>query len=286
MNNDNLSNLSGLVASIQRFSLHDGPGIRTSVFLKGCNLRCAWCHNPETIRPESEIMLDMDRCIHCGHCVEGCYSGARTVVGKTMTARQVICEVLQDKAYYCKDGGLTLTGGEPTLQPNFSDAILSLAEREDIGCAIETNLYAPWETLRKLADRCELVMCDLKLWDHALHRKYTGVGNALILENLQKLSIYGKRLLIRTPVIAGINDQDDCILSIAHFLGELKGIIAYELLPYHPLGLSKKIEGHEPQQRFDRPSREHLELLVALAGKYIDNVRISNIAVKKVGESE
>lgn len=273
--------VSGLVADIQRFSLHDGPGIRTSVFLKGCNMNCAWCHNPETISPHPEYMLNPDKCIHCGQCAEGCYAGARIPVGKVMTPEDVLKVVLADRAYYGQDGGMTLTGGEPCLQPGFSAAILRLAKSAGIHCAMETNLSLPWKTVQPLALSSDMIMCDLKIWDNTLHRQYTGIGNIRILENLQALDALNVPILVRTPLIQGINDDDACIGSIARFLSSLRNLHAYELLPYHALGLSKIIEGKPQQQRFSRPDTEKIRALARLANNHVHTVRVSAEAVKE-----
>lgn len=268
-----------LVADIQRFSLHDGPGIRTSVFLKGCNMRCAWCHNPETIHRWPEIMLDPDLCIHCGKCNQGCFSGARKTVGEQMSAAQVMEIVLQDKNYYSNTGGLTLTGGEPTLQPEFSKALLTLAREKGVHCAVETNLATPAQTLLDVVSRCDLIMCDIKIWDSELHLHYTGVDNKLILENLLKIDALGVPIIVRTPLIAQINDQDECMEQIARYIGNLTHLQFYELLPYHPLGCSKTIEGLPPQQRFAAPSKDRLLQLANIAGNYVRQVRIASKVV-------
>lgn len=273
--------VTGIVTDIQRFSLHDGPGIRTSVFLKGCNMDCAWCHNPETIHPWPEIILDPDRCIHCGKCADGCYSGARRPVGREMTAEAVLLEVLRDQPYYAGGGGVTLTGGEPTFQPKFAAAILDLAKGAGIHRAMETNLLAPGEVLLNLAARCGLVMCDLKLWDEELHRHFTGTGNRRILENLRALDGAGVPLMVRTPLVAGVNDDDACVESIAKFLGALRHLQCYELLPYNALGLSKRVEGCPPRQKFERPSPDRVRALACLAQRHVKPVRIAGRDIEK-----
>lgn len=273
-----------MVADIQRFSLHDGPGIRTSVFLKGCNMHCAWCHNPETIHPWPETMLNSDACVHCGKCDQGCYSGARRLVGQEMTAEQVMDIVLLDRNYYGDDGGMTITGGEPVLQAGFSASLLALAAENGIHCAIETNLAMPCDELMALVSGCNLVMCDVKIWDCELHRRYTGLGNERILENLKAVDNAGVPVIVRTPVIEGINDDASGIEAIARFLGEMKHLQCYELLPYHPLGTSKMVEGMPPQQRFSAPSGERMEYLAAVAKRYVRQIRVSAKAFDGKGE--
>ena len=261
--------MMGLVSSIQRCSVHDGPGIRTTVFLKGCNLKCAWCHNPETISAHPEILLHPEKCIHCGMCEEGCFSGARVLCGVEMTAEEVVKEVLKDKGYYEGGGGVTVSGGEPTCQAEFTGGILRLARDNGISTAIETNLCCSNENMRKVTDPCDLVMADLKIFDGQIHKKYTGADNAVIKRNLSEVN---RPLIVRTPVICGINDTDEEIGNIARFVSEIKTLLYYELLPYHPLGLSK---GAGEQERFAAPSKERMKELAMLAKEYCVEVRIA-----------
>lgn len=276
-----VSQAKGLIADIQRCSLHDGPGIRTSVFFKGCNMRCQWCHNPEMLNPHPEILLTPSLCIHCGQCQTGCYSGARRTIGREMTVDEVMKEVLHDEPYYGDDGGITLTGGEPTLQPDFAFALLTTAKRAGISRAIETNLFADPETLRKLCRLCDYVMCDLKIWDDAQHISYTGVSNTLIKENIAYLDGLGMALTVRTPVIQGVNDNDDSIENIASFLGSLKNLCTYELLPYHKLGLSKRIQPEDAQTTFDTPDTKVMNSLAYLASQYVRDVKIAGRDIKR-----
>lgn len=264
----------GRITDIQRFSLHDGPGIRTTVFLKGCNLHCAWCHNPETISRDVQLVLDPDKCIHCGKCEEGCFSGARKQVGRDITAREVMEEVLLDKSYYGNDGGVTVSGGEPTLQADFTKAILNLARSEKIGTAIETNLLAPEDVLIDIARCCDLIMCDLKIFDSEEHKKYTGAGNEVIFRNLLAIDHLDIPIIVRTPVITGVNDNKQCISSIARFLLKMNNIQLYELLPYHRLGLSKTVEGMPEQMIFETPKEETMLELAGNAKEYFGRIAI------------
>lgn len=262
----------GILTSIQKCSVHDGPGIRTTVFTKGCNLRCVWCHNPETLAFEPEILSHPELCIGCGRCDEGCFTGAKVLCGTVMSPEEVAEQVLQDRPYYGEDGGVTVSGGEPTCQPEFVRSLLQLCEAEGIHTAIETNLACSREVLTALLPHCRMVMADWKLFDSVRHREYTGAGNEAIKENLRLLSESGVPFLLRTPVIAGINDKED-IPEIARFAGKLPGLIAYELLPYHPLGLSKGVA--QPQQRFQAPTRDALGALAKEAARYCPQVRIA-----------
>lgn len=257
----------GVLTAIQRFSLHDGPGIRSTVFFKGCNMRCAWCHNPETLRVEPEVLYYRSKCVGCGACAqvcpshrveEGkmvydralcgdhgacaqvCFSGALEVCGKESTVQDVLHEVMQDADYYAQSGGgVTLSGGEVLLQPQFAAQLLSALHQQGIHTAIESNLNVDLSVLEALLPDLDLVMCDLKLWDEDAHRKWTGAGNARILENISRLSSSGKPFIVRTPVIPGVNDKEEEISAIAGFIGRLPGLVYYELLNFNPLGGSK-----------------------------------------------
>lgn len=250
--------MTSYITSIQRFSVFDGPGIRTVVFLKGCPLHCAWCHNPECISFEPELMRYPQKCIHCGKCAEGCYSGAQVICGKEMTPEEVFGEVMQDKAYYGADGGLTVSGGEPLSHPNFVRQIVTLCLKNGIHTAIETSMY---RFDRELLQSFSLIMTDIKIWDDELHRKYTGIGNRKIKENIILADQLGIPIIVRTPVISGINDSAEQIQNIAGFVRKLKNAVSYELLPYHPLGEAKlKALGREGGH-FVIPGKDKMEEL-------------------------
>jgi pyruvate formate lyase activating enzyme len=242
---------TGTVFDIQRFSLHDGPGIRTTVFLKGCGLRCFWCHNPEGIRARPEIQFhpercigcnecvlvcpegahaveyntrtfDRSRCLACGQCVQSCYARALELNGTKMTVAQVMSEVLQDRAFYgSSGGGVTLSGGEPLLQRAFAGAILELCQDEGIHTAIETTAHCSWESLAELLAATDLVMMDLKHMDPEKHRAATGVSNERILANARRLMQTGKPILFRVPVVPTVNDTPEEIGAIASFVRHL-----------------------------------------------------------------
>ena len=222
--------MKGIITEIERFALKDGPGIRTTVFFKGCNMACKWCHNPETLSVRPQLMIYPDKCI----------SGALVMSGKEMTVEEVMEEILQDRAYYRNSGGgVTLSGGEVSTQPEFALELLQALKKEGISTAIETNLHAPWSVYERMLPFLDLVMFDIKIFDEEAHRRWTGVSNRQILENAKKVAASGKPYLVRTPVIPGVNDTEEEIGSIANYVGTLGGAQYYELLLFNPLGESK-----------------------------------------------
>ena len=247
--------MTALVADIQRSSFHDGPGLRTTVFFKGCPLRCAWCHNPETISPKPEILLYPEKCIGCGRCDEGCYTGARLLCGKEMTPRELLSVIAEDLPYYGESGGVTFSGGEPLLQADFLRELIPLCKEAGIRCAIETSLYLYDE---EILSEMQLVMADLKIWDDALHRRYTGVSNARILENFRRLDALGIPILARTPIIPGIEQG---VKEISAFLSSLPSVFRYELLPYHPLGEGKRRALGLEATDFTIPTKDYMKEL-------------------------
>ncbi len=245
--------INGIVADIQRASVHDGPGIRTTVFLKGCPLHCAWCHNPECIDFRPQLMYYPEKCIGCGLCEKGCFSGAKVICGKEMSVEEVLKEVLLDKDYYGEEGGVTFSGGEPLAQKEFLSALIDACKAEGIHCAIETSLiYFDVELFKKI----DLVMADLKIWDNELHKKYTGVENGKIKEHFQKLNEMNVPIIARTPVIPEIEHGID---EISAFLKGLSNVRKYELLPYHPLGGTKREALGIEQDGFTIPTKEYME---------------------------
>lgn len=250
--------MKAVITDIERASVHDGPGIRTVVFFKGCPLHCVWCHNPECIASEPEVMLYPEKCIGCGQCDKGCYSGARVICGRVMNEDEIFAQILLDKDYYNKDGGVTFSGGEPMLHREAVAVLADMCRENGIGTAIETSLIIFDEAVLKKMD---LVMCDFKIWDSAKHEKYTGVSNEKIKENFKKLDALGIPFIARTPIIPGINDTKEEIGAIRDFLKGFKNITAYELLPYHPLGESKKKALGQEELRFEVPKKEKMEEL-------------------------
>jgi len=284
-----MSKVTGLVFDVKHFAVHDGPGIRTTVFLKGCPLRCKWCHSPESQSPRVEIAFHPDLCIGCGACVEvcptgaqtmgsekirrelcrrcgrcaeACYAGALVKIGDYVSVEDVLREVEKDDLLYeTSGGGVTLSGGEPAAQPRFASALLRALRGRGYHTALDTCGHAEWETLRGLLDDVDLVLYDLKHMDPAVHEELTGVSNTLILSNLRKIARRGSpTLVVRVPVIPGYNDSADNIDTMGRFLGDLN-IEAVKLLPYHRLGVPKYAAlGREyPLPHLQPPSVETLE---------------------------
>jgi pyruvate formate lyase activating enzyme len=261
--------MQGLITNIQRFSVHDGPGIRTTVFLKGCNLRCFWCHNPEDMNPYPEIQFFDERCIlcnacvetcphgahvingnghtynrdlceTCGECVETCYAKGLIQVGEWMDVEQVIGEVMADEPFYkTSGGGVTLSGGEPLLQIDFVRAVFEICRHEGVHTAIETAANLPWARFESVLPLLDLVMMDIKMMDSDKHQRSTGVPNQRILANAAKLGHGPTPLIVRTPIIPGLNDTAEDIAAIAGFVADFPSLEYYELLPYHPMATSK-----------------------------------------------
>ncbi len=298
---------SGVVTHIQRFSVHDGPGIRTTVFLKGCQMHCPWCHNPETYRSQPEIQVfpercigckacaeacsqaaheftgsghvhHRDRCVACGQCAETCYAKSLVRVGETCTAESVVAEALADRLFYQPAGGVTISGGEPLVQAEFTREILELCRQKGIHTAIETNLAWPWKVIEPLVPLVDLFLVDIKLMDDAEHKKWTGVSNKQTLENLRRIDALGRTLVIRTPVVVGVNDRPEQIGVIADFLNTLRNVRQYDLLPYHPLGTGKydSLGLDDPRLEFQAPTAAELDVLAAVAAR-------SNLIVKVAG---
>lgn len=268
----------GILTDIQRCSVHDGPGLRTTIFFKGCPLRCAWCHNPECISQRPQELFYPERCIDCGQCAQGCFSGARVLCGRTYTVDEVMEEIRQERPYYGAEGGVTLSGGEPLMQPVFAGALLDACRAEKIHTAMETSLFAPWETARPLLEKCDFLMTDLKLYDVRMHEAFTGRSNERILENLRRLDTLNLPLVIRTPVIPEANGSMEEIGAIAAFAAERRNLLYYELLPYHPLGKAKAEALGEPQQIFTRPDKARMEALARAARHYLPGrVRIAGV---------
>ena len=282
-NSDRGGPLRGMVFDIKRFAVHDGPGIRTTVFLKGCPLRCVWCHNPESMLRRPEIAFHPDKCIHCGRCLEVCPldedkkldrefctgcgacaevcpSGARVLCGRELSVDEVMAEVVRDKPFYDNSGGgVTVSGGEPLAQPAFACEILRSCRDESIHTTLDTTGYAEWSVLAEVASQADLVLYDLKHADPQQHSDLTGVSNEVILKNARRLAETGKPMIVRIPVIPACTDSAENIGNIGKFVSSLgDSVKSVELLPYNRLAEAKyhqygysdyKLEGLEPPGR-------------------------------------
>ena len=262
--------MTGRIFDIQRFSIHDGPGIRTTVFLKGCPLHCLWCGNPESMSPRPLLSYVCERCIACGACIEACQAGAfsadttgkavldRTrcnncgdcaaqcdpqaleLVGRYATVEEVLTVVLRDQDYFkASGGGLTLSGGEPLQQPDFVEALLCEAKAEGLHCCVETSGYAGWNDLRRLLAVVDLWLYDFKEVDSSRHAEFTGVPNSLILANLRRLHAAGAQILLRCPMIPEHNARREHLDGIAALARELPRLQGVELLAYYDLWRAK-----------------------------------------------
>jgi pyruvate formate lyase activating enzyme len=308
-----LQRMEGTVFDIQRYSLDDGPGLRTVVFLKGCPLRCVWCSNPESQRMRPELLLFPSSCIACGACVDICPAESRKLdddhidwdrksctrcgecadicpahatvwSGVRRSAGDLVREALCDAAFYEDGGGLTLSGGEPLLQPAFAEALLRLAKAEGLNTAIETTGNAPWETLASVSPYVDLWLFDLKHMDSQAHRKWTGLGNELILSNLRRLTETGARIRVRMPLIPDVNSSEDNLRQTGEFLAQLNGAVqSFDLLPYHKLARAKYEALGQSPKFYDAELMPDTQLNAAaeLLRSYKLTVRIVGSATRK-----
>lgn len=301
--------LTGLVFDIQRFAVHDGPGIRTLVFLKGCPLKCSWCQNPESVCSRPEIMHVLKNCIGCGlceqtcpmgcitkpvdqvhiinrdacslpecsECQKVCYANAINISGRYLTISEVLEEVERDREFYQRTGGgVTFSGGEPLAQPVFLEALSREAKASNLHTAIETCGHAKWDTIKLVFKNIDLVLFDLKHMNSDRHRDLTGVSNELILENLKRIDSLGIPIRIRLPLVPGINDSAANIMATAAFVSGLTNLEALDLLPYHRIGESKwtQLDRAYELHGLSPHNREQIYDLVDIAKKYGFNVNV------------
>lgn len=277
-----------IVTNIQKFSVHDGPGIRTIVFFKGCNLSCAWCQNPETWAKEPELiyhenmcigcgmcekscpnhavtlkktglLIDKSKCVRCGTCVNTCFAEALELVGKAMTIDEIMEVVLQDEVFYKSGGGLTLSGGEILVQADGAAQLLKRAKGERLSTVIETSGFGPTEKLKEILKYTDLVLYDIKSMNAEIHKKYIGCDNSIILNNLKVVSESGKKFIIRVPYVPGVNSDDENIRKTGE-LAKTLGAEMIHLLPFHTVG-AEKWEGLFKDYTFkdwDYPTKQEL----------------------------
>lgn len=276
-----MEHIKGIITDIQRASVHDGPGMRTTVFLKGCNMHCAWCHNPETIAFAPEMIFYPEQCIKCGQCKNGCYTGARVLCGREVEAEEILDIVEEDTVYYDAEGGMTVSGGEPSAQAEFLKDLLRKAKDRNISTGIETNLSMEFGVYEDILPYIDWWMVDFKIFEAEKHKKYTGTSNERIIENIKKLDcLLNHNLILRTPVIKEVNDGKEELEQIVRFSSERKNLIFYEILPYHPLGLSKNVKSNMYIRRFETPDKEVLrKMAVEWEKKYGIKIKISNISI-------
>jgi len=289
---------TGLVFNIQRNSTEDGPGVRTTIFLKGCYMRCPWCHNPEGINTFPElvwyevrcigfkacmeacptkaleltkegVVIKRDNCNVCGECVKACPASALEVLGKVMTVGEVAEEALRDKVFYEKSGGgVTLSGGEPSMQPAFSDALMRALRQQGVHLALDTCGGTSWKILRPLVELADLVLLDLKLMEESEHRRYTGIPLRTVLANAREIAKTKKPLWIRIPVIPGYTDAEENIRRIARFIKyELPTVERNELLAFNNVCAPKyrRLDRHWELEEESLISEEKMERLASIA---------------------
>lgn len=268
--------MKATIFDIERNSYVDGPGIRTTVFFKGCNLRCAWCHNPESQSPKIQMMFYKNKCTDCKKCKEKCPNNlelcelcgkctlycphdAREICGKEYTVDEVMREILKDKTYYDNSGGgVTFSGGESMLQIDFLEELLKACKQNGIHTAIDTAGHVPYESFERVLPYTDLFLFDVKCYDSDKHKKYTGASNELIFSNLRKLLKTNKTVWVRIPIIPTVNDTEEEMLAIKSFLYSCKAPKKIEILQYHSMGEHKYAALGKAAQAFSIPSEEKM----------------------------
>jgi pyruvate formate lyase activating enzyme len=297
---------TGIIFDVKKFSIHDGPGIRTTVFLKGCPLHCSWCHNPEGQDPEPQLLYRADRCLGCGECIqvcpEGaiqrdgdvvttdaeacslcgacvkvCYPDAREMVGRQVSVAEVLAEVERDIPFYDQSGGgVTFSGGEPLLQPEFLLLLLRACKERGIHTAVDTCGHSDWQPLDDIREYVDLFLYDLKLIDDEKHRSFTGVSNQSSLDNLQALSRHGENIILRVPLIPGVNDGEDNLQATGKLAAALPSLMRLDLLPYHNTAMHKyrRLGREFSLPDTQRPSDDHLGVIAGTLREFGLQVQI------------
>jgi len=282
------------VFNIQRCSIHDGPGIRTTVFIKGCPLHCDWCHNPESLDGAPEVVINEKKCTSCGACIEACPESngerpargadwddgtcqrcgacaeacpgeARELIGEPRAVADLVAEVERDRPFFeSSGGGVTFSGGEPLCHPTFLAACLEACREKGLHTAVDTSGFASKKVVSDIARLADVLLYDLKHMDSVVHKRHTGVDNERILENLQTLSQEGAEIWIRFPLIPGFNDDEENLEAMASFIGALPNKHPLFVLPYHPTGIDKyrRLGKDAPDVNYQKPSEEKIEAIV------------------------
>lgn len=297
-----------IVFDIQRASLHDGPGIRTTIFLKGCPLDCLWCHNPESKTVKRQLFFHFDKCTNCkecakvcgenvhrfkdgkhsigfgsctfcGKCVEACNAGALRIIGREMTTDEVMQEIIADVDFYKNsNGGMTLSGGEPLLQFDFSMEMLKKCKQLGINTCVETSGEISFQKFIQILPYVDILLFDYKVTGSSDYKRYTGAGNERILKNLDMAYHYGSAIILRCPVIPGINDNDLHFKGISELDKKYPGLKGIELLPYHTMGNSKRISLGSDETLTDRKA-----VPPEIAGKWIEQLKSIGCQTVKIG---
>ncbi|MHA2225042.1 MAG: glycyl-radical enzyme activating protein [Candidatus Hodarchaeales archaeon] len=225
--------VKGIIFNIKKFAVHDGPGIRSTIFFKGCPLECWWCHNPEGINPEPEIVDKIP--------YEPSIPSTKEIIGREVTVNEVMAEIKKDWIFYeqSNEGGITFSGGEPLMQADFLNHLLNACREEELMTTLDTSGYASWETIDKIKDKISLFLYDIKIIDDSKHQKYTGASNKIILSNLQKLDAEGANIIVRFPIVPGINDDEKNVNQTIKLLNNLKTTDEIHLLPFHNIAKGK-----------------------------------------------
>lgn len=301
-----LLNETGVVFAIQPFSVDDGPGIRTAIFIKGCNARCLWCHNPESISPKPQLSYLAQKCVYCGacatacpgvhtvsegkheinwgnctaceDCVKSCPTGALSMIGKTMTAQEIMAAALRDSRYYSRTGGgVTVTGGEPMSQAGFTKALLVCAKQHGIHAAIETNGAAPFAQYEELLPYLDLILFDYKATGNEQYRRLTGLDRETVLDNLARLSGKGAKIILRCPMIPKVNVTNEHLDFIAELTQTYASILGFELMPYHALGTAKAKQTGMAVHQFETPNTDTVleweRYILSKGGRILEGIR-------------